>query len=116
MIKLILFIISMQYTAKRPFIQNVCNQGGWVSSADIFRTKEFFRCGRPHFFVQKTSEFSKFIVYPHGKGGSEPVRTRGERRSFFSRFMDGPQSKIAITYLKNTLRQHGVFIARSNYD
>jgi len=32
-----------------------------LSSAD---KGEFFRCGRPHFLVQKTSDFSKFKVYP----------------------------------------------------
>jgi len=30
--------------------------------------KGFFRCGSPQFSVQKTSEFSKFIVCPHGLG------------------------------------------------
>jgi len=29
----------------------------------------FFRCGRPHFLAQKTSDISKFMVCPHGQGG-----------------------------------------------
>jgi len=29
----------------------------------------FFRCGRPHFLVQKTSDFSKFMVCPLRQGG-----------------------------------------------
>jgi len=29
----------------------------------------FFRCGRPHFLVQKGSDFSKFMVCPHGQEG-----------------------------------------------
>jgi len=32
----------------------VRGKGGW-----------FFICGRPNFLVQKTSEFSKFLVCPH---------------------------------------------------
>jgi len=28
----------------------------------------FFRCGRPHFLAQKTSDFSKCVVCPHGQG------------------------------------------------
>jgi len=42
-----------------------------MSSADILRTRErvFFRCGRPHFLEKKTSDFSKFMVCPHGQGG-----------------------------------------------
>jgi len=28
-----------------------------------------FRWGRPHFLAQKTPEFSKFMVCPHGQGG-----------------------------------------------
>jgi len=43
---------------KGPSIKDVCSQGGGgVSSADIFLDKDgerFFRCGRPHFFAQKT--------------------------------------------------------------
>jgi len=31
--------------------------------------KGFFRCGRPHFLAQKTSDFLKFMVCPRGKGG-----------------------------------------------
>jgi len=50
-----------------------------LSSADILRTRGFFRCGA------KTSDFSKFMVRLHGQGarGVEPVRTfcgqRGHR-------------------------------------
>jgi len=29
----------------------------------------FFRCGRPHFLVQITSDFSKYMVCLHGQGG-----------------------------------------------
>jgi len=29
----------------------------------------FFRCGRPHFFGAKASNFSKFMACPHGQGG-----------------------------------------------
>jgi len=35
----------------------------------------FFRCGRPYFTVQKSSDFSKFMAYGQEGGGVEPVRT-----------------------------------------
>jgi len=61
-------VIKSQNWYKRLSIKDHRSQGeeGW-----------FFRCGRPHFFVQKTSEFSKFMVCTHGTGGRgvEPVRT-----------------------------------------
>jgi len=37
-------------------VRTFCGQGGG-----------FFRCGRLHFLVQKTSDFSKFMVCPHGQ-------------------------------------------------
>jgi len=37
----------------------------------------FFRCERPHNLVQKNSDFSKFIVYPH-QGRSQPEARGGE--------------------------------------
>jgi len=38
--------------------KDVRSQGGeGLSSADIFRTRRFLKCGRPHFLVQKTSDF-----------------------------------------------------------
>jgi len=45
-----------------------------LSSAD---KREFFRCGRPHILVTKTSDFSKFMACQHEKRGEwvEPVRT-----------------------------------------
>jgi len=50
----------------------------------------FIRCGRPQFLVQKTSDFSKFMVSPYGQVGKEiePVRTFfGEGvRGHYSRF------------------------------
>jgi len=43
-----------------------------LSSADILwtrRERKFLRCWRPHFLVQKTMDFLKFLVCPHGQGG-----------------------------------------------
>jgi len=42
---------------------HLANKGerGWVG---------FFRCGRPHFLALKTSSFLKFMMCPHGQGGS----------------------------------------------
>jgi len=55
---------------KGPSIKKVRSQGG-LSSADILQTRwrGFFKCGRLHFLAQKTSEFSIFLVCPHGQGG-----------------------------------------------
>jgi len=53
-------------------IKDVRSQwGGELSSADILRIRGegVFKCGRSHFLVQKTSDFLKFMVYPHGQGG-----------------------------------------------
>jgi len=63
----------------RGFVQ--CEQGG--------REGGFFRCGRPHFWRQITSDFSKFMTCPHGQGGRgvELMRTfccQGEGVNFFS--------------------------------
>jgi len=42
---------------------------GWgLSIAEFFGQGGFFKCGRPHFLMQKTSDFSKFMVCPHGQG------------------------------------------------
>jgi len=41
---------------------------GGLSSAD---KGGFFRCGRPHVLVQKTSDFLKFMVCPHRQGKRE---------------------------------------------
>jgi len=35
----------------------------------------FFRCGRSHFWVQKTLEFLKFEVCSQEQGGVETLRT-----------------------------------------
>jgi len=40
-----------------------------LSSVDILQTRGIFRCGRPHFLVQKTSDFSKFMVCLHRQEG-----------------------------------------------
>jgi len=53
------------------------------------RRKGFFRCGRPHFFGAKTSDFSKFIVCPHGQGVGELNQfgyfaVKGEVGQFFA--------------------------------
>jgi len=57
------------------FIQ--CGQGG----------EGFFRCGRPYFLLQKTSDFSKFMVCPHRQGGRRInfVRTSFTDGLFFGR-------------------------------
>jgi len=69
------------------------SEGGSLSSADK-KGGGFFWCGRPHFLVQKNSDFSKFMVCPHGQEGLNQW-TRGKGGSIFrdfvrSSFMDGP--------------------------
>jgi len=62
------------------------------------RGRGFFRSGRPQFLVQKASNFSKFLVCPHGQKGKgvDPVRIfcrQGEESMFLNflrtSFMDG---------------------------
>jgi len=60
------------YLNKRSSIKDVRSQEErGLTSAGIFRTRDegFFRCGHPHFFAQKTSDFSKFMVCQNGQGG-----------------------------------------------
>jgi len=67
-----------------------CEQGG------------FFRYGRAHFLIQKTPDFSKFMVSPHGQGELSQcgnfVNKRGGRSIFrdFVRtsFMHGSLSEF----------------------
>jgi len=51
-----------------------------------------FRCGRPHYFSHITSDFSKFIVCPHGQGRVDPGRTfcgqRGRGANFWRFYAD----------------------------
>jgi len=69
--------------------------GKGVAQCRHFSDRELFRCGRPHFLLQKpTSNFSKFIVCPHGQ---EEDRERDwasayifldKERSIFHDFVD----------------------------
>jgi len=47
--------------------------GEGLSSADIYFVDKgrggFFSCVRPHFLMQKSTGFSKFMVCPHEQGG-----------------------------------------------
>jgi len=65
------------------------NQGPSVKDVRPQGRGGFFRCGRPHILMQKTSDFSKFMVCPHGQGGRgfEPVRTFCEQGDQFFAFM-----------------------------
>jgi len=75
-----------------------CGQGG------------VFKRERPHFLVQKTPDFSKFMVCPHGqretgsKASVDILRTKGEGSIFcnfvWTFFMDGPLSKV-LKFLTN---------------
>jgi len=93
-------LVSGTVYKRRPqsggFVQ--CGQGGG-----------FFRYGRPHFLEQKTSEFSKFLVCPHGQEGgwasADILRARGEGWGVnFSRFCTGrllwtaPYSNCTFSY------------------
>jgi len=54
------------------------------------RGREFFRCGRPHILVRKTSDSSNFMMCPHGEeGGREGSIFRDFVRTSF---MDDPLS------------------------
>jgi len=69
-------MINLGYV-KGPSIKDVCSQGEFVQCGQVEREGGFFRCGRPHFLVQKTSAFPKFMVCHTDKGGErvKPVRT-----------------------------------------
>jgi len=64
-------IQKWRHLYKGPCIKNVRSQEGegFVQCGHFSDKRGFFRCGRPHFLVQKTSDFLKFMVCPHGQGG-----------------------------------------------
>jgi len=57
-----------------------------LSCADILRTRGegVFRCGRLHFLAKKTSDFSKFMVCPHGQRGLSHCGQGGRGSQFFT--------------------------------
>jgi len=57
----------------------------------------YFRSGRPHFLVQKTSNFSKFIVYSHGQGRGWAMRTFCGLCIFSEFKLDLPQAILLLT-------------------
>jgi len=63
-------------------IKNFCSQReGGLPSPKNFRTREFFKCGRPHFLVQISRIFEIYGV-PARTRRVEPVLTRGEGSKF----------------------------------
>jgi len=84
-------------------IHNIRSQSGERRACPVRtfcgqRVRRFFRCGRPHFLVQKTSNFSKFMSCPHGQGRERLSQlghlwTRGRWSIFHdfvrTSFMDG---------------------------
>jgi len=77
------------HCCKGPSIKDVRSQGGrGFCPVRILRTRGewgFFRRGRLHFLEQKTLDFSKFLVCPHGQGGFSQCG-QGKRGGNFSRF------------------------------
>jgi len=62
-----------------------------LSSSDFFRTRGFFICGRPHFFVQKHRVFWKLWCVCTDKGSwasANILWTRGEGVNFSQFFAD----------------------------
>jgi len=77
-------------------IKDIRSRGDFVQCGH-FADKEgggFFRCRRPHFLVQKTSNFVKFMVCSQGQGGLSQCGHGGIRSIFRdfvqTSFMDGP--------------------------
>jgi len=64
-----------------PSIKDVCSQG---------MEGGLFRCGRPHFLMQKTADFSKFYVCPHGQGGLTQCGQGGGGEFLWMSFLDSP--------------------------
>jgi len=62
-----------------PAIKDVRSQGGRVCPVRTFcgRGGGFFRWGCPHFLVQKTSEFLKFMVSAQTRGTSSVAKGGG---------------------------------------
>jgi len=100
---------SRPKSGRRGFVQCVHFPG---------KGKGVFRCEGPHFLVQKSSDFSKFMVCPHRHGGRRvgPVRTffltRGSIFRDFARtfFMDGP---LRQNFCKTNINEN---ICKTNID
>jgi len=67
-------VFTFNYAVLLARTQNIFAPGAGYpkgpSRKDIHSQGEFFRCGRPHLFAQKTSDFSKFMY-------GVSARTRG---------------------------------------
>jgi len=82
----------------------------------------FFRYGRPHFLVQKTSNFSKFMLCPHGQGGKGMSQCGQEGRgSIFCDFvrtscMDAPNVTMLIsqTYAKKKKKKTSTLLVNKH--
>jgi len=83
-----LAVVVNTNSRKGPSIKDVCSQGEGLVQCRHFVSKGF-RCGRPHFLVQKTSDFSKFMLCPHGQGRDSASADVADNRGggqFFLRF------------------------------
>jgi len=78
---------------------------GHITLGAVHKERSYFRCRCPHFLVQKTLEFSKFMVCGHGQEGRGlshcgHFADKGEGSIFrdFVRtlFMDDPKAEIKI--------------------
>jgi len=49
-------------------MKDLRSQGGGLFSTDIFRTRGFLQIRTSALLLQKTSDFLKFLVSPHGQG------------------------------------------------
>jgi len=70
-------------------IKDVRSQGEFVQCGHFSDKGSFFKCERPHFLVQKSSNFSKFMVCPHGQRELSQCghfSDKGGERVNFSRF------------------------------
>jgi len=74
-------------------IKDVRTQGKerFVQCGNFADKEGFLQMRMSHFLAKKTSDFSKFMVCPHGQEGLSQCRQGGRRVNFLlASFMDGP--------------------------
>jgi len=106
-------------------MKDICSQEeGDLSSADIFRTRGrgVLQMRTSALFWAKTSDFSKFIVCPHGQRGREvePVRTffgQGGREINFLRFCENVLygRRTSYKWFPEKNKNWGTFVYPTNF-
>jgi len=88
--------MSVLFGAKNFGFFEIYGVSVWTGGGGMRQCGHFFNCGRPHFLMQKTSDFLKFFVCLHRLGGLRQCGhfvDKGDNFFQITFFMDGLWSK-----------------------